>query len=109
MPPLGQVALLHRLPFQAEGGQFLALGEDFPEIAKADRQSIKHGILSVELDSERIAQDKMVAAIAGHVATDEAAPSRGLAHGALEAYLGMVIGEPDERDAEDLGTLLEPL
>jgi uncharacterized protein (TIGR02444 family) len=86
-----------------------ALGDGFPEIAKSDRQAIKHGILSVELDSERIAQDKMVAAIAGHIAAEEAAPSRGLAHGALEAYLGRVIGEPDEQDAEDLAALLEPL
>ena len=86
-----------------------ALGAGFPELAKTDRQTIKHGILSVELDAERVAQDRMVAAIGDHVAPEEAAPSRGLAHGALEAYLGMVIGTPDAQDAEDLAALLEPL
>jgi uncharacterized protein (TIGR02444 family) len=86
-----------------------ALRDGFPEIAKSERKAIRHGILSVELDGERIAQEKMVAAVAGHVTPAAAAPARGLAHGALETYLGMVIGTPEAQDADDLGALLEPL
>lgn len=90
-----------------------AVGERFPELAKSDRQSIKHGMLSAELDCERIAQEKIALAAAPLVVPmgsgDDAPIARQIAGAALETYFGMVIGTPEERDAEDLTALLEPL
>jgi uncharacterized protein (TIGR02444 family) len=91
-----------------------AVSDQFPEIAKFDRQSIKHGVLSVELDCERIAQEKIAQAVSGGSATDVVVVEDGatplqIASAVLEIYLDMVVGTPDEQDAEDLRALLEPL
>lgn len=86
-----------------------AVADRFPEIAKSDRQAIKHGMLAVELECERIAQDKIAAAAEAHVAADEAATPLQIASAALETYFDIVIGAPDEQDAADLAALLEPL
>jgi len=86
-----------------------AVSDQFPEIAKADRQSIKHGLLSIELECERVAQEKIAHAADGHVAPEEGATALQVASAALEHYLDMVVGTPDEQDAEDLKALLEPL
>jgi uncharacterized protein (TIGR02444 family) len=90
-----------------------AVADQFPEIAKADRQSIKHGALSVELECERIAQEKITHAVTGGATgvfgVDDGSTPLQLASAALETYLDMVVGAPDEQDAEDLKALLEPL
>jgi uncharacterized protein (TIGR02444 family) len=86
-----------------------AVGDRFPELGKADRQAIKHGVLSVELECERVAQEKIADAAAGVIAADDGATPLQLASAALEVYLDMVVGTPDEQDAEDLRALLEPL
>jgi uncharacterized protein (TIGR02444 family) len=86
-----------------------AIAEKFPEIAKTDRQAVKHGVLSVELECERLAQEKIALGATGQVTADEAATPLQIASAALEAYLDMIIGAPDEQDAEDLKALLEPL
>lgn len=86
-----------------------AVAERFPEIGKADRQAVKHGMLSVELECERVAQDKIAIAVDGQVTRDEGATPLQIASAALEAYFDIVIGAPDEQDAADLAALLEPL
>lgn len=86
-----------------------AVSDQFPEIAKTDRQSIKHGLLSIELECERVAQEKIALAATGHVAPEEGATPLQVASAALEHYLDVVVGTPDEQDAEDLSALLEPL
>jgi uncharacterized protein (TIGR02444 family) len=86
-----------------------AVADQFPELAKSDRQSIRHGVLSVELECERIAQEKIANAANGHVAVEEEATAVQIASAALETYLDLVVGEPDEQDASDLAALLEPL
>jgi uncharacterized protein (TIGR02444 family) len=86
-----------------------AVAADFPELPESDRQSIKQGILAIELESEHAAQAKIVGTIATLPdATDPGTP-RGTAGDALEAYLALVIAAPDARDAEDLAALLEQL
>lgn len=91
-----------------------AVADQFPELAKSDRQSIKHGVLSVELECERVAQEKIALSAtggggAGVVAVEDGSTPLQLASAALETYLDMVVGAPDEQDAEDLKALLEPL
>ncbi|GAB2176441.1 TIGR02444 family protein [Dongia sp. agr-C8] len=86
-----------------------AVADQFPELAKSDRQAIKHGMLSVELECERVAQEKIAFAATGVVAVEDGSTPLQLASAALEAYLDMVVGTPDEQDAEDLSALLEPL
>jgi uncharacterized protein (TIGR02444 family) len=91
-----------------------AVADRFPEIAKSDRQSIKHGMLSAELECERVAQEKIAQAVTGAAAAgvfgvDDGSTPLQLASAALETYLDMVVGAPDEQDAEDLKALLEPL
>ena len=86
-----------------------AVADHFPEIAKSDRQSIKHGMLSVELECERVAQEKIVLAATGVAAVEDGSTPLQLASAALEIYLDLVVGAPDEQDAEDLKALLEPL
>jgi uncharacterized protein (TIGR02444 family) len=91
-----------------------AVADQFPELAKSDRQAIKHGVLSVELECERLAQEKIAQALTGGAATgvvaaDDGATPLQIASAALEIYLDMVVGAPDEQDAEDLQALLEPL
>lgn len=86
-----------------------AVADQFPEIAKSDRQSIKHGALSVELECERVAQEKIAHAATGVSPVDDGSTPLQLASAALETYLDLVVGAPDEQDAEDLQALLEPL
>jgi uncharacterized protein (TIGR02444 family) len=86
-----------------------AVADHFPEIGKTDRQSIKHGMLSVELECERVAQEKIALAATGVVPVEDGSTPLQLASAALEIYLDLVVGEPDEQDAEDLKALLEPL
>jgi uncharacterized protein (TIGR02444 family) len=86
-----------------------AVSDQFPEISKSDRQAIKHGVLSVELECERLAQEKIAQAAHGEVRAEEGATPLQIASATLEAYLDMIIGTPDEQDAEDLQALLEPL
>ena len=86
-----------------------AVADQFPEIAKSDRQAIKHAMLSVELECERIAQEKIAQAASGQIAAEEGATPLQIASAALEAYLDRIIDTPDEHDAEDLQALLEPL
>jgi uncharacterized protein (TIGR02444 family) len=86
-----------------------AVADQFPEIAKSDRQSIKHGVLSVELECERVAQEKIALAATEVVPVEDGSTPLQLASAALEIYLDLVVGEPDEQDAEDLKALLEPL
>jgi uncharacterized protein (TIGR02444 family) len=86
-----------------------AVADQFPEIAKSDRQSIKHGVLSVELECERVAQEKIALAATAVVPVEDGSTPLQLASAALEIYLDLVVGEPDEQDAEDLKALLEPL
>jgi uncharacterized protein (TIGR02444 family) len=86
-----------------------AVADQFPEIAKSDRQSIKHGALSVELECERVAQEKIAHSATGLSAADDGSTPLQLASAALETYLDLVVGAPDEQDAEDLRALLEPL
>jgi uncharacterized protein (TIGR02444 family) len=86
-----------------------AVADQFPEIGKSDRQSIKHGLLSVELECERVAQEKIALAATAIVPVEDGSTALQLASAALEIYLDLVVGEPDEQDAEDLKALLEPL
>jgi uncharacterized protein (TIGR02444 family) len=86
-----------------------AVSDQFPDIGKADRQAIKHDILSVELECERVAQEKIAAAVGGRIAAEEGSTPLQLASAALEHYFDRVVGAPDEQDAEDLKALLEPL
>jgi uncharacterized protein (TIGR02444 family) len=86
-----------------------AVADRFPEIAKSDRQSIKHGMLSAELECERVAQEKIALAATGVVPVEDGSTPLQLASAALEIYLDLVVGEPDEQDAADLKALLEPL
>ena len=87
-----------------------AVADRFPELNKSDRQSIKHGLLSSELECERVAQEKIAAAAAGHVnPEEEGATALQLASAAVEHYLDQIIGAPDAQDADDVKALLEPL
>jgi uncharacterized protein (TIGR02444 family) len=86
-----------------------AVADQFPELATSDRRSIKHGILSVELECERLAQEKIAQAATAVVAAEDGATPLQIASSALETYLDMIVGSPDEQDAEDLQALLEPL
>jgi uncharacterized protein (TIGR02444 family) len=86
-----------------------AVADQFPELAKSDRQAIRHGVLSVELECERVAQERIAGAAAGVTVAEAGATPLQLASAALEIYLDMVVGTPDEQDAQDLRALLEPL
>jgi hypothetical protein len=66
-------------------------------------------MLSVELECERIAQQKICQAVDPLAAEVEAPNARDIAGASLEVYLGLVIAEPDPADAADLAALLAPL
>jgi uncharacterized protein (TIGR02444 family) len=83
--------------------------EDWDAPSAAARKAIKTGILGIELDCERLAQGLILGAATGGVADEAGALPRGLASAALEAYLDMLIGGPEEQDAADLAALLEAL
>ena len=79
---------------------------DFPEVGKADQQSIKHGILSVELECERVAQQKIVAALEPLIADLSGAPARELAAASFPVYLAQ-LGTPDNAsDQADIAAIL---
>jgi len=82
---------------------------DFPELTKSARDAVKQGILAAELEAERVAQGMIATAIEPDVSADAEMAPRARASTMLEAYLGIIIPEPDARDAEDLAALLEPL
>ena len=82
---------------------------DFPDLAKAARDAVKQGILAAELEAERVAQAMIVTAIAPDVSAGGEMASRALAGTMLESYLGLIIPEPDPKDAEDVAALLHPL
>lgn len=85
------------------------LGAEFPEVAANDRQSIKHGLLSVELEAERISQQKIVAALAEHMNGLSTESARGLAAIGLDLYLGRLVAEPDTQDRADMDAVLTAL
>jgi uncharacterized protein (TIGR02444 family) len=82
------------------------LGAEFDEVAAADRQSIKHGLLAVELEAERISQQKIVAALAAHVGALGTEPARDLARIGLDLYVGRLNEAGDEQDRKDLAAIL---
>ncbi|WP_374377756.1 TIGR02444 family protein [Dongia sp.] len=81
----------------------------FPDVAAADRQSIKHGLLSVELEAEKVAQQKIVAALAEHLQPLSADAPRQLAGAGLDLYLGRLIAEMGEQDRSDRDAILAAL
>jgi len=82
------------------------LSAEFEEVAAADRQSIKHGLLAVELEAERISQQKIVAALAAHVGSLSTEPARDLARTSLDLYVGSLGEAGDEQDRKDLAAIL---
>lgn len=82
------------------------LGTEFEDVPLADRQSIKHGLLAVELECERISQRKIVAALADHAGALSTEPARTLAAAGLDRYLGQLSDAPDPQDRADLDCIL---
>ncbi|MBK8158597.1 MAG: TIGR02444 family protein [Rhodospirillaceae bacterium] len=85
------------------------LGAEFEEVAAADRQSLKHGLLAVELEAERVSQQKIVSALAAHVGARSSEPARGIAARGLDSYLTLLTNAPDARDRTDLDAILATL
>lgn len=85
------------------------LGSDFPEVAQGDRQAIRHDIMAVELECERLAQRRIVAAFAARVGGLQAEPARHLAQAGIDAYLAMLVAEPDAKDLAERDVLLASL
>lgn len=85
------------------------LGAEFEELEKADRQSIKHSILSVELECERVAQQKITAALEPHVGQFSHEPARDLAAAGLGRYMAVLPGIRDAADAVDIDVILAQL
>jgi uncharacterized protein (TIGR02444 family) len=85
------------------------LATDFAEIAKADQDAIKHGILSVELECERVAQQKIVAALEPHIADLSPASARDLATTGVDRYLAGLVGVPDAQDRADMAAILDQI
>lgn len=82
----------------------------FPETAKADQQSIKHGILSVELECERVAQQKIMAALAPKMGDLNAAPVRELVDAGLRLYLGRLgLSSDAGMDDDNIAAILAEL
>lgn len=82
------------------------LPTDFPETAQADRQSIKHGILSVELECERVAQRKIVAALEPLMADLDGAPARDLAAASFSLYLAQLATPDVALDQANIAAIL---
>lgn len=80
----------------------------FDEVGANDRQSIKHGLLSVELEAERVAQQKIVAALAGHMNGLSAEPARNVAAIGFDLY-ALKMGAGDAQDRADLDAILAAL
>ncbi len=81
------------------------LGSEFDEVAAADRQSIKHGLLAVELEGEKISQQKIVAALEG-MSARSTPTRRDLAAKGLDLYLGQLTDSRDAQDQLDLDVIL---
>jgi uncharacterized protein (TIGR02444 family) len=79
------------------------------EIAKAERRAIKDAVLAAELDSEHVAQARIVAAISPDAEPTEVGTIHSIASNMLETYLGLIALEPEEQDVRDIAALLEPL
>jgi uncharacterized protein (TIGR02444 family) len=86
-----------------------AAGDGFPQLAKTARESIKNGLLSVELECERVAQELICLAVAPLARRVEAPNHHDIAAASIEDYLGLVISDPDVADTEDMQALLTPL
>lgn len=82
------------------------LGGEFDNVPVADRQSIKHGLLAVELEGEKVSQQLIVAALESHVGTLSTEPARDLAATSLQLYLEKLTDSPDAQDQTDLDTIL---
>lgn len=82
------------------------LGDGFDEVHAADRQSIKHGLLAVELEGEKISQQKIVAAIEVHVGSLSTEPARDLATTGLYLYLDRLTDTREVQDEADLEAIL---
>jgi uncharacterized protein (TIGR02444 family) len=80
-------------------------GPMFEQIRQADRAAIKHGILSLELEAERVAQRLIAAAAETHLGT-LATPGRVLAQDSLMLYLGRLIAAPEPADEADVAAIL---
>jgi uncharacterized protein (TIGR02444 family) len=85
------------------------LVSDFPDLAKADQQSIKHGILSVELECEKVAQAIIAKALEAHAGTLSAVPARQLATAGFDRYLARLVGMADDPDRASIDTILNQL
>ncbi|MBI2256713.1 MAG: TIGR02444 family protein [Proteobacteria bacterium] len=81
---------------------------NFADVAANDRQSIKHGLLSVELEAERVSQQKIVAALAAHMNGLSTEPPRGLAAVGLDLYAAK-LGAMEPQDRADFDTILSAL
>jgi uncharacterized protein (TIGR02444 family) len=82
------------------------LGAEFDAVPAADRQSIKHGLLAVELEGEKVSQQKIVAALENHVGTLNTEPARELAAKSLDIYLGQLTTGRNAQDQLDLDAIL---
>lgn len=85
------------------------LATDFEDVANGDQDSIKHGILSVELECERVAQQKIAAALEPHMVDLSHASPRDLAATGLDRYLAQLVGVPDGQDRADMTVILEQI
>ncbi|WP_374651386.1 TIGR02444 family protein [Dongia sp.] len=85
------------------------LGAEFAEVGANQRQSIKHGLLSVELEAERISQQKIVAVMADHLDGLSTEPARGLAAVGLDLYLARLAAENHAQDRADRDAILAGL
>ncbi len=80
----------------------------FDDVTAAERQSIKQGLLSVELEGERISQQKIMAALAEHVSSLNPEPARKVAAIGLDLYAAR-LGAVEPQDHADLETILTAL
>ncbi|TDQ84500.1 uncharacterized protein (TIGR02444 family) [Dongia mobilis] len=85
------------------------LVNDFPDLARADRQSIKHGILSVELECEKVAQVWIAKALEPHAGSLSTLPARQLATAGFDRYLSKLVGIADGQDRTAIDTILNQL
>jgi uncharacterized protein (TIGR02444 family) len=86
-----------------------AASDRFPELGKFDRRSIKQAILSAELECERIAQRKLVEAVAEGAESAAGDSVRSRALGMLGDYLSLMGGTPESQDHEDIRAILDQL
>jgi uncharacterized protein (TIGR02444 family) len=80
----------------------------FGEVEANDRQSLKHGLMSVELEAERVSQRKIVSALADHVSGLSTEPARSVAAIGLDLYAAKM-GASEPQDRADLDAILAAL